>query len=52
MPIIRNPFRKQDENARPATAIITNGENNKPHSSRSLDLTKEKETAEYKLSGR
>lgn len=51
MPIIRNPFRKQDENVRPATAIPTsNGD--KFGSSRSLDLTKEKEPAEYKLSGR
>ena len=49
MPIIRNPFRKQDENVRPATAIVTS---DKPASSRSLDLTKEKEPAEYKLSGR
>ena len=51
MPIIRNPFRKQDENVRPATAI-SNSNGEKPVSTGAIDLAKEKDTPEYKLSGR
>lgn len=43
MPIIRNPFRKQDENARPVTAI------ERPNApTQKLDI---KQSTEYKLSG-
>ncbi len=51
MPIIRNPFRKQDENVRPA---FTNGIEQKPSITpgvQSVDVQKEKDSAEYKLSG-
>jgi hypothetical protein len=50
MPIIRNPFRRQDENARPASGVAE-----KPFSAtappKSIDLV-EKQNTEYKLSGR
>lgn len=52
MPIMRNPFRKQDENARPSTAI--NGIEQKVNGTSSpkpIDIPQEKEPAEYKLSG-
>ena len=48
MPIMRNPFRKQDENLRPATSGVdkdANGATTKP-----LDI-KKSEPVEYKLSG-
>lgn len=45
MPIIRNPFRKQDENARPNVQV--NG-SEKDHSAKPIDI---KEPTEYKLSG-
>jgi len=51
MPIIRNPFRKQDENVRPATAV--NGVEQKTPgvlAAKPIDI-REKEQAEYKLSG-
>jgi len=49
MPIIRNPFRKQDENLRPPTA---NGlEKNESKSSEAININ-EKKSAEYKLSGK
>ncbi|KAJ9627900.1 hypothetical protein H2203_003119 [Taxawa tesnikishii (nom. ined.)] len=44
MPIIRNPFRKQDENARPNVQV--NG-SEKDHSAKPIDI---KEPTEYKLS--
>ncbi|KAK0940806.1 hypothetical protein LTR29_007687 [Friedmanniomyces endolithicus] len=50
MPIIRNPFRKQDENVRPA---FTNGIEQKPSVApgvQPVDVQKEKDSAEYKLS--
>ncbi|TKA65100.1 hypothetical protein B0A55_10037 [Friedmanniomyces simplex] len=50
MPIIRNPFRKQDENVRPA---VTNGIEQKPSVAPGVlpvDIQKEKDSAEYKLS--
>jgi len=52
MPIIRNPFRKQDENVRPT--LVTNGSNakvNENANGKPIDVPKEKESAEYKLSG-
>ena len=49
MPIIRNPFRRQDENARPNAAVAE-----KPNATttppKSIDLGEKQET-EYKLSG-
>ena len=48
MPIMRNPFRKQDENLRPATSGVdksVNGTATQPIS------IKKEEPAEYKLSG-
>lgn len=49
MPIIRNPFRRQDENARPNAAVAE-----KPNATttppKSIDLG-EKQDTEYKLSG-
>ena len=50
MPIMRNPFRKQDENARPATANA-NLEKNDRQRPQAIDISKEKQPAEYKLSG-
>ncbi|KAK0254773.1 hypothetical protein LTR91_026333 [Friedmanniomyces endolithicus] len=50
MPIIRNPFRKQDENVRPG---LTNGIEQKPSTTpgvQPVDIQKEKDSAEYKLS--
>ncbi|KAK3068210.1 hypothetical protein LTR53_014411 [Teratosphaeriaceae sp. CCFEE 6253] len=47
MPIIRNPFRKQDENVRPS--IVTNGVDLKTDS-KPVDIPKEKDSTEYKLS--
>lgn len=49
MPIMRNPFRKQDENVRPVTA---NGdlEKNDHRPPQAIDI-KEKQPTEYKLSG-
>ena len=49
MPIMRNPFRKQDENARPLTAS-GNLEKSDRGASQAIDI-KEKQPAEYKLSG-
>jgi len=50
MPIIRNPFRKQDENARPVTVEQkVNGTTTTP---KAVDIKGEKQPAEYKLSGR
>ena len=48
MPIIRNPFRKQDENVRPATPgqKINGTPVVKP-----INIPAEKEPTEYKLSG-
>lgn len=51
MPIIRNPFRRQDENVRPTAALT--GIEQKGHATppvKPVDI-KEKEPAEYKLSG-
>lgn len=47
MPIIRNPFRKQDENVRPAAVVEENGGKNgsKPNEGNG------RETVEYQLSG-
>ena len=49
MPIIRNPFRRQDENARPNGTVAE-----KPNATttppKSIDLG-EKQDTEYKLSG-
>lgn len=49
MPIIRNPFRRQDENARPNGTVAE-----KPNATttppKSIDLGEKQET-EYKLSG-
>ena len=53
MPIIRNPFRKQDENVRPATATNNGAEHNKFNgtvSTKPVDI-REKEPTEYQLSG-
>ncbi|KAK3691124.1 hypothetical protein LTR37_018877 [Vermiconidia calcicola] len=47
MPIIRNPFRKQDENARPATSGVDKAANGTPAQPISI---KEKDQVEYKLS--
>ncbi|KAK3720421.1 hypothetical protein LTR37_003833 [Vermiconidia calcicola] len=47
MPIIRNPFRKQDENARPATSGLDKAANGTPAQPISI---KEKDQVEYKLS--
>lgn len=47
MPIIRNPFRKQDENVRPTAAVGENGEKN---GSKTSEI-KERDPVEYKLSG-
>lgn len=49
MPIMRNPFRKQDENARPTTAGAerqANGETTK-----AIDIKEKQQPVEYKLSG-
>ena len=51
MPIIRNPFRRQDENVRPSTA--TNGGDHKFNgtvSAKPVDIG-EKQPTEYQLSG-
>lgn len=51
MPFVRNPFRKQDENARPT--IVSGGgggDNVDVVASKPIDIG-EKEPAEYKLSG-
>jgi hypothetical protein len=50
MPIIRNPFRRQDENARPATSVAEKP-SNATAPPKSIDLA-EKQNTEYKLSGR
>lgn len=49
MPIIRNPFRKQDENVRPVTAH-DNLEKAERKPLQAIDI-KEKQPTEYKLSG-
>ncbi len=49
MPIMRNPFRKQDENLRPATSGLDKFANGSP--TKAIDI-KEREPAEYKLSGK
>jgi len=49
MPIMRNPFRKQDENARPTSGIFEKTSNNTAAPPKSIDLA-EKQAAEYKLS--
>jgi hypothetical protein len=49
MPIMRNLFRKQDENTRPATSggeRVANGTATKP-----IDINEKEQPAEYKLSG-
>ena len=51
MPIMRNPFRKQDENARPTSGIVEKTSNNAAAPPKSIDLA-EKQAAEYKLSGK
>ncbi|KAM0723048.1 hypothetical protein Q7P37_001247 [Cladosporium fusiforme] len=48
MPIIRNPFRRQDENARPTSGVVETT-SNKPAPPKSIDLG-EKQSTEYKLS--
>ena len=45
MPIMRNPFRKQDENVRPVTADIVT-----PYETKVIDVDS-KSTVEYQLSG-
>jgi hypothetical protein len=45
MPIMRNPFRKQDENVRPVTE-----ENVTPYETKVIDVDS-KSTVEYQLSG-
>jgi hypothetical protein len=50
MPIMRNPFRKQDENVRPTSGVVEKTSNNTAPP-KSIDLA-EKQAAEYKLSGR
>jgi hypothetical protein len=50
MPIIRNPFRRQDENARP-NATVVEKPTNASAPPKSIDLG-EKQDTEYKLSGR
>ncbi len=49
MPIMRNPFRKQDENVRPATYGAERGVNGA--APEPIDI-KEREATEYKLSGK
>jgi len=49
MPIMRNPFRKQDENARPTSGVVEKTSNNAAAPPKSIDLA-EKQAAEYKLS--
>lgn len=51
MPIIRNPFRKQDEHARPTSGVVETTNNNNRSPPKSIDLG-EKQSTEYKLSGR
>jgi hypothetical protein len=51
MPIIRNPFRRQDENVRPATSVAEKTSNATTAPPKSIDLA-EKQNTEYKLSGR
>ena len=48
MPFVRNPFRKQDENIRPVTSGLDKTSNGTPTQPVAI---KEKEPAEYKLSG-
>lgn len=48
MPIIRNPFRRQDENARPNAPVTEKPNATTPP--KSIDLG-EKQDTEYKLSG-
>lgn len=48
MPIMRNPFRKQDENTRPVVAGAERQANDT--TTKAIDI-KEKQPAEYKLSG-
>lgn len=52
MPFVRNPFRKQDENARPGASPHQPGEKlvDGINGTKPIDI-KEKEPAEYKLSG-
>lgn len=50
MPIIRNPFRRQDENARPTSGVAEKTPN-ATAPPKSIDLG-DKQSAEYKLSGR
>jgi hypothetical protein len=50
MPIIRNPFRRQDENARPNATVVEKPAN-ATAPPKSIDLG-EKQDTEYKLSGR
>jgi hypothetical protein len=45
MPIMRNPFRKQDENVRPVTTEIVT-----PYETKVIDVDS-KSTVEYQLSG-
>ena len=51
MPIIRNPFKKNDENVRPPPTV--NGAEKPPNSSNSSQQfnVNDKEPVEYKLSG-
>lgn len=50
MAIIKNPFRKQDENARPSPTPLPNGEKKDENGAKSIDVDS-KEPVEYKLSG-
>lgn len=51
MPIMRNPFRKQDENVRPAlaTTLLDRKSNDGTHHSHPIDI--KEPPVEYKLSG-
>lgn len=53
MPIIRNPFRKQDENVRPTSTIngVEQKVNGNGADGTNPSSIREKEPAEYKLSG-
>lgn len=50
MPIMRNLFRKQDENARPVTASDNLDKTDRAAPPQAIDI-KEKQPTEYKLSG-
>ena len=52
MPIIRNPFRRQDENVRPNATAAQKPSNGAITPPKSIDLGEKQKDAEYKLSGR